>query len=67
VHEDVITCGFGAEVAAWIASELFAELDAPVRRVAARDNHVGYEPTLEHATLPQVADIERAGRGLLIY
>jgi 2-oxoisovalerate dehydrogenase E1 component len=65
VHEDVITCGFGAEVAAWIAGELFTSLDAPVRRVAARDNHVGYEPTLEHATLPQVEDIESAARELL--
>jgi 2-oxoisovalerate dehydrogenase E1 component len=67
VHEDVLTCGFGAEVAAWIAGELFADLDAPVRRVAARDNHVGYEPTLEQATLPQVADIEQAMRDLIAY
>ena len=67
VHEDVITCGFGAEVAAWIASELFADLDAPVRRVAASDNHVGYEPTLEKATLPQVEDIAAAALELAKY
>jgi 2-oxoisovalerate dehydrogenase E1 component len=65
VHEDVVTCGFGAEVAAWIGSELFAHLDAPVRRVAALDTHVGYEPTLEAATLPQVDDIAVAARELL--
>lgn len=67
VHEDVITCGFGAEVAAWIADELFADLDAPVRRVAAKDTHVAYEPTLEAATLPQVYDIFIAARDLLAY
>ena len=60
VHEDVVTCGFGAEIAAWIASELFADLDAPVRRVGAKDTHVAYEPTLEAAILPQVADIVEA-------
>ncbi|HUR18580.1 MAG TPA: thiamine pyrophosphate-dependent enzyme [Acidimicrobiales bacterium] len=67
VHEDVITCGFGAEVAAWAADELFAELDAPVRRVAAKDTHVAYEPTLEAATLPQIEDIVAAARALLAY
>lgn len=67
VHEDVITCGFGAEIAAWVADELFAELDAPVRRVAAKDTHVAYEPTLEAATLPQVHDILVAARDLLAY
>ncbi|MGH9164887.1 MAG: alpha-ketoacid dehydrogenase subunit alpha/beta, partial [Acidimicrobiales bacterium] len=67
VHEDTVTCGFGAEVAAWIADELFADLDAPVRRVAAQDTHVGYEPSLEAATLPQVADIAAAAATLLAY
>nr|MBA3653583.1 dehydrogenase [Actinomycetota bacterium] len=67
VHEDVITCGFGAEVAAWIAGELFGDLDAPVRRVAAKDTHVGYEPGLEHATLPQVDDIERLARQVIAF
>ena len=67
VHEDVITCGFGAEVAAWVSDELFSDLDGPVRRVAARDTHVGYEPSLEAATLPQVDDIVAAVRDLARY
>jgi 2-oxoisovalerate dehydrogenase E1 component len=57
VHEDVLTAGFGGEVAAWAAEHCFTELDAPVRRVAAKDTHVAYEPTLEDAILPQVDDI----------
>jgi 2-oxoisovalerate dehydrogenase E1 component len=65
VHEDVITCGFGAEVAAWIGEHCFEHLDAPVRRVAASDNHVPYEPTMEKATLPQVDDIVAAARDLV--
>ena len=64
VHEDVLTCGFGAEVAAWVGEHCFADLDAPVRRVAAKDNHVPYEPTLERATLPQADDIATALREL---
>ncbi len=60
VHEDVLTAGFGAEVAAWAAEHCFTDLDAPVRRVAALDTHVAYEPTLEQAILPQVRDIASA-------
>ncbi len=65
VHEDVLTCGFGAEVAAWAADELFTDLRAPIRRVAALDTHVAYEPTLEAAILPQVDDITAAAANLL--
>lgn len=64
VHEDTITSGFGAEVAAWIAEHCFTELDAPVRRIGATDTCVAYEPSLEDAILPQVGDIEAAAARL---
>ncbi|MBW3555560.1 MAG: dehydrogenase E1 component subunit alpha/beta [Actinobacteria bacterium] len=67
VHEDTRTCGFGAEVAAWIAEECFCDLDAPVGRLGAQDCHVGYSPVLEQAILPQVDDIAEAGRHLLAF
>ncbi len=62
VHEDTLTAGFGAEVAAWVAEHCFWALDAPVARVTAKDTFVGYEPSLEHAILPQVDDIVSAVR-----
>ena len=64
VHEDVLSFGFGAEVAAWIGAECFADLDAPVRRVGAKDCHVPYAPVLEKAVLPQADDIHAAALAL---
>jgi 2-oxoisovalerate dehydrogenase E1 component len=60
VHEDILTCGFGAEVAAWASEHCFTDLDAPVRRVGALDANVPYEPSLEDAVLPQVDEIAAA-------
>ncbi len=59
-HEDVLSWGYGAEIAARIAGELFDDLDAPVRRVAAKDTFVAYQPLLEDAILPQADDVYRA-------
>jgi 2-oxoisovalerate dehydrogenase E1 component len=59
-YEDSVSWGYGAEIAAAIADECFAWLDAPVRRVASLDAFVGYAPQLEDATLPQIADFVRA-------
>jgi 2-oxoisovalerate dehydrogenase E1 component len=67
LHEDTLTAGFGAEIAAFVADECFEHLDAPVWRLAATDTHVAYEPTLENAILPQVADIARDLQALLAY
>jgi 2-oxoisovalerate dehydrogenase E1 component len=59
-HEDMLSWGYGAEIAARIGSELFDELAAPVRRVAGKDVFVAYQPRLEDAILPQVPDLYRA-------
>ena len=66
-YEDSRSWGYGAEIAARIADELFDELDAPVRRVAATDTFCAYHPNLEDAILPQTKDIVRAVRELAAY
>ena len=59
-HEDMISWGYGAEIAARIGDELFDDLDAPVRRVGAMDTYVAYQPLLEDAILPQPEGILKA-------
>jgi 2-oxoisovalerate dehydrogenase E1 component len=59
-YEDSLSWGYGAEIAARIADQLFDHLDAPVRRVAATDTFVAYQPLLENAILPQASDLFRA-------
>ena len=66
-YEDTRSWGYGAEIAARIGEELFAQLDAPVRRVAATDTFCAYHPSLEDAILPQPEDILRAARELAAY
>jgi 2-oxoisovalerate dehydrogenase E1 component len=66
-HEDQISFGYGAEIAARIGDELFPYLDAPVKRVGALDTFVGYHPTLENAILPQVPGLKDAMRNLAAY
>jgi len=67
LHEDAISWGYGAEIAARIAEELFEFLDAPVRRLAGKDVYIPYHPVLEDAVLPQPADIVRVAQELAAY
>jgi 2-oxoisovalerate dehydrogenase E1 component len=66
-HEDQLTCGFGAEIAARIAEELFDYLDAPVTRVGAMDTPVAYAPELEEVILPQTEDLLEAVQKVAAY
>jgi len=66
-YEDMLSWGYGAEIAARIADELFDELDAPVKRVAAQDTFVAYQPVLEDEILPQSEDLYRAMAELAKY
>jgi 2-oxoisovalerate dehydrogenase E1 component len=59
-HEDTLSWGYGAEIAARIADELFDSLDAPVKRVAAKDIFVAYQPQVEDEILPQASDVFQA-------
>jgi len=64
-HEDMLSWGYGAEIAARIADELFEHLDAPVKRVASKDTFVAYQPILEDAILPQPEDVFNALAALI--
>ena len=66
-HEDMISWGYGAEIAARIADELFEYLDAPVRRIGSMDTFVAYQPLLEDAILPQPETILKAITDLNAY
>jgi 2-oxoisovalerate dehydrogenase E1 component len=67
VHEDTKNGGFGAEISARINEAAFEYLDAPIKRVCAKNTPIGYSKVLENATLPQKEDIEAAMRELLNY
>jgi 2-oxoisovalerate dehydrogenase E1 component len=66
-YEDSQSWGYGAEIAASIADECFAYLDAPVMRVASADTFVGYAPQLEDAILPQQETFRQAYRTIVAY
>jgi 2-oxoisovalerate dehydrogenase E1 component len=66
-HEDMLSWGYGAEIAARIADELFDDLDAPVKRIGAMDTFVAYQPILEDAILPQPENILKAIMDLKAY
>ncbi|HTH52903.1 MAG TPA: dehydrogenase E1 component subunit alpha/beta [Edaphobacter sp.] len=66
-HEDMLSWGYGAEIAARISDELFFDLDAPVRRVAAMDTFVAYQPLLEDVILPQAQDVYEAIEKLVAF
>jgi 2-oxoisovalerate dehydrogenase E1 component len=66
-HEDMLSWGYGAEIAARIADELFEDLDAPVKRIGSMDTFVAYQPLLEDAILPQPDSILKAIVGLMGY
>ncbi len=65
VHEDTLTAGYGAEIAAKVAENCFQHLDGPVKRVAAKDSHIPYSPILENAVLPSREQIYKGIKELL--
>jgi 2-oxoisovalerate dehydrogenase E1 component len=65
LYEDSVSWGYGAEIAARIADECFAWLDAPVKRIGSADTWVGYAPRLEDAILPQIDDVKQACREIV--
>jgi 2-oxoisovalerate dehydrogenase E1 component len=66
-HEDMLSWGYGAELAARIGEELFEDLDAPVKRIGSMDTFVAYQPVLEDVILPQPEKILKAILDLQAY
>jgi pyruvate/2-oxoglutarate/acetoin dehydrogenase E1 component len=64
VEEAVKTGAFGAQIAAWLAEELFDELDAPIQRVASEDVPIPFSPPMEEFVIPNVGDVVAAVRRL---
>jgi 2-oxoisovalerate dehydrogenase E1 component len=60
VHEDNLTAGFGAEIAATLAQQAFFSLDAPIERLAMPDIPSPHNPLLLEAAVPDVARLTRA-------
>ena len=67
VHEDKVFSGFGAELSATIASDMFQHLDAPIKRVGALFTPVGFHPVFEKAILPDEKRIYDAAKELLLF
>lgn len=67
IHEDTLTAGFGAEIAALITENCFESLDGPVKRIAAKDTPIPYAPNLEYAILPTREKIYNEVKLLLEY
>jgi 2-oxoisovalerate dehydrogenase E1 component len=65
VHEDGLTAGFGAEVAAFLAEEAFFSLDAPIRRVAVHDLPIPHNVALMEVVVPSVEVIGNAMREVI--
>ena len=66
-HEDNVTGGIGAEIAALVAEFAFQSLDAPVKRIGALDVPTPYSPTLEEYFLPDTKKIVAALRELAAF
>lgn len=67
IHEDTLTAGFGAEIAALISENCFESLDGPVKRIAAKDTPIPYAPNLENFILPNRNKIYEGLKQLLEY
>jgi 2-oxoisovalerate dehydrogenase E1 component beta subunit len=67
LHEATRTGGIGGELAAVIAEEAFADLDAPIVRVTSPDTPVPFSPTLEQAFLPSAGKLADAVKRLVSY